>query len=119
MGPIVKVIVPKLLAFKIEQDVDLLPGKPILALSVQISTLNFTKIRNEEMLFWGIAECANLKKNFKSKKLVKWSKDEILSSFFYFTFFCKEKLQKKWNNFWFKLFQIDLLIDSELWENFE
>ena len=32
MGPIVKVIVPKLLAFKIGQDVDLLPGKPILAL---------------------------------------------------------------------------------------
>ena len=51
MGPIVKVIVPKLLAFKIGQDVDLLPGKPILALSVQISTLNFTKIRNEEMIF--------------------------------------------------------------------
>ena len=51
MVPIVKVIVPKLLAFKIGQDVDLLPGKPIWALSMQISTLNFTKIRNEEMLF--------------------------------------------------------------------
>ena len=64
---------PKLLAFKIGQDVDLLPWKPILAL-MYIPTLNFTKIRNEEMLFWGIAECANLKKNFKSKKTcqMKW-----------------------------------------------
>ena len=50
MVPIVKVLVPKLLASKIGQDVDLLPGKPILAL-MQIRTLNFTKIRNEEMLF--------------------------------------------------------------------
>ena len=45
MVPIVKVIVLKLLACKIEQDVDLLPGKPILAI-MQISTHNFAKIRN-------------------------------------------------------------------------
>ena len=45
MVPIVKVIVIKLLACKIEWDVDLLPGKPILAI-MQISTLNFAKIRN-------------------------------------------------------------------------
>ena len=45
MVPIVKVIVIKLLACKIERDVDLLPGKPILAI-MQISTLNFAKIRN-------------------------------------------------------------------------
>ena len=40
------------------------------------------------------------------------------SFLFYFDFFDK-KLQKKLCNFWFKLFQIDLLTDSELWENFE
>ena len=45
MVPIVKVIVLKLLACKIGRDVDLLPGKPILAI-IQISTLNFAKIRN-------------------------------------------------------------------------
>ena len=45
MVPIVKVIVIKLLACKIERDVDLLPGKPTLAI-MQISTLNFAKIRN-------------------------------------------------------------------------
>ena len=45
MVPIVKVIVVELLAYKIGRDVDLLPGKPILAI-MQISTLNFAKIRN-------------------------------------------------------------------------
>ena len=45
MVPIVKVIVIKLLACKIGQDVYLLPGKPILAI-MQISTPNFAKIRN-------------------------------------------------------------------------
>ena len=45
MVPIVKVIVLKLLACKIEREVDLLPGKPILAI-MQISTLNFAKKRN-------------------------------------------------------------------------
>ena len=45
MVPIVKVIVLKLLACKIGRDVDLLHGKPILAI-MQISTLNFAKIRN-------------------------------------------------------------------------
>ena len=44
MVPIVKVIVLKLLACKKGRDVDLLPGKPILAI-MQISTLNFAKIR--------------------------------------------------------------------------
>ena len=45
MVPIVKVIVVELLAYKIGRDIDLLPGKPILAI-MQISTLNFAKIRN-------------------------------------------------------------------------
>ena len=45
MVPIVKVIVLKLLACKTDRDVDLLPGKPILAI-MQISALNFAKIRN-------------------------------------------------------------------------
>ena len=45
MVPIVKVIVLKLLARKKGRDIDLLPGKPILAI-MQISTLNFANIRN-------------------------------------------------------------------------
>ena len=45
MVPIVKVIVLEFLAYKIGWEVDLLPGKPILAI-MQISTLNFAKIRN-------------------------------------------------------------------------
>ena len=45
MVTIVNVIVLKLLACEIGRDVDLLPGKPILAI-MQISTLNFAKIRN-------------------------------------------------------------------------
>ena len=45
MVTIVKVIVLKLLAYKIGWEVDLLPGKPILAIT-QISTLNFAKKRN-------------------------------------------------------------------------
>ena len=70
--------------------------------------------------WYPIKRCANSKKNFKSKKLVKWSRYENMkfSFWFYFDFFDK-KLQKKLCNFWFKLFYIDLLIDSELWENFE
>ena len=43
--PIVKVIVLKLLAFKQKQDVDILLGKPILAI-MQVATLNFVKKRN-------------------------------------------------------------------------
>ena len=45
MVPIVKMKVLKLLACKVGRDINLLPGKPILAI-IQISTLNFAKIRN-------------------------------------------------------------------------
>ena len=54
MVAIVKVIVPKLLAFKIGQDVDLLPGKPILAI-MQIPTFNFVKKIRNYILGHGIA----------------------------------------------------------------
>ena len=45
MVSIVKVILLKLLAFKLNWDVDLLHGNPILAI-MQITTLNFAKTRN-------------------------------------------------------------------------
>ena len=68
MVSIVKVIVLKLLAFKLNWDVDLLLGKLILAIT-QITTLNFAKKKQCYFGAWyPIAECANLKKNFKSKK---------------------------------------------------
>ena len=44
MGPIVKVIVPKLLAFKIGQDIDLLPGKPILAVDSHTAIKKFQQV---------------------------------------------------------------------------
>ena len=45
MLPIVNVILLKFLDFKLIWDVDLLLGKPILAI-MQISALNFAEIRN-------------------------------------------------------------------------
>ena len=48
MVPIVKMKVLKLLACKVGRDINLLPGKPILAI-IQISNLNFAKIRNSTL----------------------------------------------------------------------
>ena len=56
----------------------------------------------------------SLKKS-SHKKLVKWSKYEKTISLS----FEKKELQKKFNNFWFELFQIEISMDSEPQENSE
>ena len=72
----------KLLAWEIGRDVDLLPGKPILAI-MQISTLNFAKIRNATLGHGIPLQNVQIWKKISSlKKLVKLSREEIFSLVF-------------------------------------
>ena len=82
MVPIVKVIVLNLLTCKIGRDVDLLPGKPILAI-MQISTLKFAKIRKATLGHGIPLQNLQIRRKISSlKKLVKLSREEIFSLVF-------------------------------------